>query len=108
MFGGSADGLIEPDGILEVKCPFNPANHVKGLVTNEPYNVDHIYQVQANLLFTGRKWCDYVTYDPRVFDKEKNIKIIRIERDSEIIESIVERTSEISEMFKSALKTLGS
>ncbi len=107
LFGGSADGLIEPDGILEVKCPFNPANHIRGLVTNEPYNIEHIYQVQANLLFTGRKWCDYATYDPRILDKEKNIKIIRLERDAEIIEAIKERTLEITEMFNSALKTLG-
>ncbi len=107
LFGGSADGLIAHDGILEVKCPFNPANHIRGLVTNEPYNIDHIYQIQANLLFTGRKWCDYATYDPRILDKEKNIKIIRLERDQEMIQEIILRTVEITNMFESALKTLG-
>ena len=99
LFGGSPDGLIEPDGMLEVKCPFNPANHVQTLITKDIYNEDHRMQIQANLLFTDRKWCDYVTYDPRVFDKDKNINVIRIERDEEIIENIILRTVLITNLF---------
>ena len=99
LFGGSPDGLIEPDGMLEVKCPFNPANHVQTLITQDIYNEDHRMQIQANLLFSDRQWCDYVTYDPRVFDKDKNINVIRIDRDEEIIDKIIERTVIITNLF---------
>ncbi len=99
LFGGSPDGLIEPDGMLEVKCPFNPANHVQTLITKDIYNEDHRMQIQANLLFTDRKWCDYVTYDPRIFDKDKNINIVRINREEEVIDKIMERTILISNLF---------
>lgn len=103
LFGGSPDGLIEPNGMLEVKCPFNPANHVQTLVTKDIYNQDHLYQIQANLLFCDRDWCDYATYDPRIFDKSKNMAIIRIKRDEDIIEQIKLRTILINDMFKDIL-----
>ena len=99
LFGGSSDGLIEPDGMLEIKCPFSPANHVQTLITKDIYNEDHRMQIQANLLFSDRQWCDYVTYDPRVFDKDKNINVIRIDRDEEIIDKIIERTVIITNLF---------
>ena len=106
LFGGSPDGLIEPNGMLEVKCPFNPANHVQTLITKDIYNEDHRMQIQANLLFTNRKWCDYVTYDSRVFDKDKNINVIRIDKDQDIIDKIKERTILITNLFNEFLKKI--
>lgn len=61
--GASPDGLIDDDGILEIKCP-NPATHIgylRGGVVPEEYRP----QVLLQLVVTGRKWCDFVSYDPR-------------------------------------------
>ena len=61
--GASPDGLIDDDGVLEIKCP-NPATHIsylRGGVVPEEYRP----QVLLQLVVTGRKWCDFVSYDPR-------------------------------------------
>lgn len=98
--GGTPDGLVGEDGIIEVKCPFNPANHVELLLEGMVVNTDHNFQIQGNLMVTGRKWCDYISYDPRVAEEALQIKIIRVERDEEIIEAIQERIAEVAEKIK--------
>ena len=87
FIGGTPDGFIGDDGIIEAKCPFNGGNHLKCLLTKEIYNSDHLYQVHGYLWVTGRKWCDYITYDPDLID-ELQLNVIRVERDEEIIEGI--------------------
>lgn len=63
-FGASPDGMIGDDGLLEIKCP-NTANHVDwmlaGVVPSE-----HVNQIMGQLACTGRQWCDFVSYDPRM------------------------------------------
>lgn len=85
--GGTPDGFIGDDGIIEVKCPWNGGNHLKSLLTGEIYNSDYLYQIQGYLWITGRKWCDFVTYDPDLIDGLQ-MNIIRIQRDEEMIEGI--------------------
>lgn len=98
--GGTPDGLVGEDGIIEVKCPFNPANHVEILLEGMVVNTDHMFQIQGNLMVTDRKWCDYISYDPRVTDEALQMKIIRVERDEEIIQAIQERILEVAEKIK--------
>lgn len=93
MFGGSPDGLVGDDGIIEIKCPFNSANHVKylALETQKELNAlspEYYAQIQGNLLATGRKWCDFISYDPRCARPEFALKILRVDRDEEFIEQI--------------------
>ena len=64
-------------------------------------------QIQANLLFSDREWCDYVTYDPRVFNSDQNIHVIKIARDEEIISLIEERIGLITDLFKEITDKLG-
>lgn len=63
-FAASPDGLVESDGLLEIKAP-NTAQHVEFLRTGK---IDDRYQKQmlAQMLCTGRKWCDFVSYDDRL------------------------------------------
>ena len=51
------------------------ATHVGYLVKGNLYT-DYLQQVQGQLLVTGRKWCDIVSYFPGI----KPV-IIRVERD---------------------------
>jgi len=63
LLGCSPDSLVEPDGLLEIKCP-SSKNHVEYMVEGIPK--DYFYQVQLQMLVTGRMWCDFVSYDPRM------------------------------------------
>lgn len=81
--GASPDGLIEADGLIEVKCP-NTATHIETLLTN---TVDRKYllQMQFQMACTGRVWCDFVSFDPRL-PAEMHLWIKRILRDTTIDE----------------------
>ena len=62
--GASPDGLVGDDGLLEIKCP-NPATHIDYLrlpVGECPKA--YFWQVQGQMLATGRAWCDFVSYHP--------------------------------------------
>jgi predicted phage-related endonuclease len=105
MAGGTPDGLVDNDGIVEVKCPYNPANHVETVLTNEVPD-KYIFQIQGNLMVTGRKWCDYISYDPRVQEPSLQLFIKRVERDEVIIALIRERIAEISQLVKELYEKL--
>ena len=62
--GASPDGLVGDDGLIEIKCP-NTATHIDTLLSEKvpsKYNT----QMQWQMVCTGRKWCDFVSFDPRM------------------------------------------
>lgn len=62
--GASPDGLVGDDGLVEIKCP-NTLTHLKRVgarVVPEEYKP----QMLVQMLCTGRRWCDFVDYDPRL------------------------------------------
>lgn len=65
MIGGSPDRLVDDDGLLEIKCPYNTRIHL-GYVLGGVLPAEHTAQVQGNLWVTGRKWADFISYDPRI------------------------------------------
>jgi putative phage-type endonuclease len=70
--GGSPDGLVGDDGLIEIKC-VEDKKYFKLLVDKEEIT-DYDWQIQMNLLVSGRKWCDLVIYNPNF---EKNMIIQR-------------------------------
>lgn len=83
--GCSPDGLIGEDGLLEIKCP-NSATHIETLISGK-VDRKYILQIQFQLMVTDRKWCDFVSYDPR-WPVELRLYIQRVGRDEEMIEEI--------------------
>lgn len=84
-YGGSPDGLVQPDGIIEVKCPYNSANHFKhGLIkTAEDFKriaSNYYYQCISNMICAEAKWCDFISFDPRVAE-EYQVFVFRLELD---------------------------
>ena len=65
--GGSPDGLVGTDGMIEIKCPYNSTHHLQhGLIETDQDVPDAYYwQMQMNMCITNRAWCDFVSYDPR-------------------------------------------
>ena len=78
MSGASPDGLIGDDGLIEVKCP-NRDTHTNTLLTQQVPD-EYLPQITWQLACTGRKWCDFVSYDPR-FSEDLQTVIIRVMRD---------------------------
>ncbi len=99
--GGTPDGFVGEDGIVEIKCPYNGGNHLKSMLTGEIYNTDYLYQIQGYLWITGRKWCDFITYDPDLID-ELQLNVIRVDRDEEIIEGI----AQVMELVKDKIQQI--
>jgi len=80
--GASPDGLVGDDGLVEIKCP-NTATHIDALL-NETIADKYLKQMQWQMACTGRKWCDFVSFDPRL-PEEMQLWIKRVERDDELI-----------------------
>ena len=80
-FGDSPDGK-SADGIVEYKCPYNGANHLRNCALNMySDSEDYFWQCIGHMIDPKVQWCDFVSYDPRYPDGHPNkIKIIRINR----------------------------
>lgn len=85
MSGASPDRLVGADGLVEIKCP-NTATHIETLLGGE---VPKKYreQMQWQMACTGRKWCDFASYDPRM-PQEMSLFVKRVERDDVLIASL--------------------
>ena len=81
-FGCSPDGLVGNDGLIEIKCP-NSATHWSYIKANKPPE-KYIIQMQAQMAVTGAKWCDFVSFDPRMPERSQ-LLIVHVPRDPEFI-----------------------
>ena len=100
MCGVSPDGLVLEDGSLEIKC-LDTANHL--LFWKEKIiPLDYQYEMTWQMCCTGRRWCDYVNYDPRVLEESKKMIIKRFEYAEslacDITEAVVQFLSELNEL----------
>ena len=83
--GASPDGLVGDDGCVEIKCP-NTATMIETLLSQKVPG-KYITQMQFQMACTGRKWCDYVSFDPRMPAKAQMF-VRRVDRDDEYIAEI--------------------
>lgn len=81
--GCSPDGLLGDDGLLEIKCPASMQKHLDALRTGA-HAVEYRWQVQHQMMVTGRAWVDVVSFDPR-FPDGLQIAVTRVERDDKAI-----------------------
>lgn len=98
MAGASPDGLIGEDGAVEIKCP-NSATHIETILKGMP--AKHTAQIQGQLWISGRKWADFVSYDPRLPERLQ-LYVQRVERD----ESFITNLSAEVEKFLSEVDSL--
>jgi hypothetical protein len=83
--GASPDGLLGLDGCLEIKCRLT-ANHIETLKASH-MPAEHMPQVQGQMWITGRRWCDFVSFDPTLPDNAQ-LFVERIGRDDEYIANL--------------------
>jgi len=102
---GHVDRFVDDDGILEVKCP-NAHNHYRNIKTNLQLKL-YDDQIQGYLDITGRKWIDFVSYNP-FFPEGLKLKIVRVERDNAHIQLLRQRYTQFWEIVQNEVKTLKS
>lgn len=125
--GFSPDGLVNDDGLIELKCP-NTSTHFATIrealakppnTRHEVIPVGYKRQCLLGLSTTGRDWIDWNTYDPRVCgivseDGDQYIPdlfTIRVNRDEPAIkemESEIRRFNEEIEEMIDEIKTQGT
>lgn len=94
--GGSPDGFVNDDAILEIKCPYDSANQLDYLMLTDQWDMkrchrDYYWQCQANMLFTERNLCHFVTYDPRMVNEKHRLTHLTITANKEDQDLIVDR-----------------
>lgn len=109
-YGGSPDGLIAPEGIIEVKCPFKSANHFKHGMINSAEKFKKIapnyyYQCISNMICAEAKWCDFISFDPRV-NEDFKMFIFRLELTEEDSITVKERIKVAFEYMKVLVKDI--
>lgn len=80
--GVSPDRLVGEDGLVEVKCP-NTTTHLDYIFANK-VPTEYYKQIQCQLWVTNRKWCDFISFDPRL-PKRNQLFVIRCNRDESLI-----------------------
>jgi len=82
MSGASPDGYIGEDGLIEIKCP-NIATHIDTLL-GAAIDGRYVKQMQWQMACTGRQWCDFASFDPRL-PPEMQLHVRRVYRDDAMI-----------------------
>lgn len=99
-FAASPDGLVNDDGLIEIKCP-NTWTHLQTLKTGVPKR-QYLLQMHAQMMCTGRKWCDFVSFDDRLppelayFKTRINFdEVLAEEIEQEVVKFLTELETEI-------------
>lgn len=103
MSGASPDGLVGDDGLIEIKCP-NTATHIENLLSKS-VDKKYITQMQWQMACTGRKWCDFVSFDPRMGEGLQMV-VIRVDRDEDYIQMLEAEIKKFLGEVESKIKQL--
>jgi len=83
--GCSPDGLVGEVGMIEIKAR-NDNRFIVIVAKNKKPKPEDIIQMQFNMYVSGRKWCDYIIYNPHY--RDNCLIVTRVERDEKIIEEL--------------------
>lgn len=85
MAGASPDRLVGDDGLIEIKCP-NVGTHIETLLGGTIPG-KYVHQMLFQMACTGRQWCEFCSYDPRL-PEHMRLFVHRLHRDDEKIAEI--------------------
>jgi len=103
--GASPDGLVGALGLVEIKCP-NTATHIETLI-GQAVPGKYVTQMQWQMACTGRAWCDFVSFDPRL-PSEMSLFVRRVERDDAVIAELEQEVARFLEELDGKVSTLRS
>jgi putative phage-type endonuclease len=109
MTGASPDRLVGELGLAEIKCP-NTATHIDTLL-GTPIADKYIVQMQWQMACTSRKWCDWVSYDPRM-PENMRLFVKRVMRDdtriAELERAVIDFLRELDEKTSALRERYGA
>jgi putative phage-type endonuclease len=83
--GASPDGQVGAEGLIEIKCP-NTATHIETLLQGV-VPAKYVTQMMWQMACTGRQWCDFVSFDPRL-PESMQMFVKRVHRDDAVIDEL--------------------
>jgi len=101
--GASPDGLVGDDGLIEIKCP-NTSTHIDTLLS-EKVPAKYLTQMMWQMACTGRKWCDFVSFDPRM-PEGLQIFIKRVDYHDSIVKGLESEVKEFLEELETKIVKL--
>lgn len=87
--GASPDSLIGDDGLLEIKTKLGALQ--LEVLESRKLPSEHVVQVQGQLWVTGRSWCDFVSYWPKL-----PLFVTRVERDEGYISKLAQAVADFN------------
>lgn len=82
---GVSPDRIAGNSLVEIKCP-NTTTHLNWLLAGT-MPAEYLKQVQAQLWVCEKEYCDFVSFDPRLPEKNQ-LFIVRVERNEELIKDM--------------------
>jgi putative phage-type endonuclease len=101
--GCSPDGIVGQDGLIEIKC-VQPATALD-LLESKKVPGDHYNQIQWQLAVTGRDWCDYVVYQPKLPERLR-LNVMRVVRNQSDILNMTVKVEQFLEELNRKVKKL--
>ena len=92
------------EATIEIKCPYNRTEHVENLlITNQDdfiayHGKEYYCQIQTCLAATNRKYCNFFSFCPMMFNEKLMYKRIRIERDEKLITELSNRVERAAKL----------
>ena len=106
--GGSPDGLVGNDGIVEFKCPYTITSHLEHLLKDLSKKPEYYWQCLMYVLITSRNWIDFVSWMPAYKPKLQLIKkrLLRevIEQDLSKLEAKIKKAIELKTEILNKIK----
>jgi len=102
-YGGSADGRVLPDGLIEIKTTIYSTHFERW--KNKDYDSSYQWQIQGNIWLYEAKWLDFISFCPE-FPPNKRLYVFRVERDEEKIKRLQYRLNEFKQLVNDYKKVL--
>lgn len=108
--GGTPDGYIWEEGLIEIKCPYNTENHITNLLLKDGNDLlnehrDYWWQVQCNMYFTGKSQSLFVSYDPRL-EPPIDLKIIEVPFDESLVDLIEQKVEQAANLKQEIIEKI--
>lgn len=103
-FGYSSDGLVNDDGLVEVKAPIDSAKIMAMWATGDVS--EYIHQAMGGMWLSGRKWTDLIMYVPDLEPVGKDLFVKRIHRDDVFIDKMVMELYRFQKMVNANVEIL--
>lgn len=99
-FGASPDGHVNNDGLIEIKTRLRKYQDVR--LRNLNYDPGAYAQIQGNLLFSGKKYCDFISYCEE-YEDFRSFFVTRVYPDDVYQKELLNRLEEFENLIEENL-----